>query len=43
MFGYVMNNELININNVIKEGKKPITAILGGLKFQVNRDNQQFN
>jgi len=32
MFGYVMNNELININNVIKEGKKPITAILGGAK-----------
>ncbi len=32
MFGYVMNNELININKVIKEGKKPITAILGGAK-----------
>ena len=32
MFGYVMNNELININKVIKEGKKPITAILCGAK-----------
>ncbi len=32
MFGYVMNNELININKVIKQGKKPITAILGGAK-----------
>ncbi len=32
MFGYVMNNELININKVVKEGKKPITAILGGAK-----------
>lgn len=32
MFGYVMNNELTNINKVIKEGRKPITAILGGAK-----------
>ncbi len=32
MFGYVMNNELININKVVKEGKKPVTAILGGAK-----------
>lgn len=32
MFGYVMNNELININKIIKEGRKPITAILGGAK-----------
>ncbi len=32
LFGYVMSNELININKVIKEGKKPITAILGGAK-----------
>lgn len=32
MFGYIMNNELININKVIKEGKNPITAILGGAK-----------
>ena len=33
MFGYVMQNELININKVVKEGKKPITAILGGAKI----------
>lgn len=32
MFGYVMNNEITNINKVVKEGKKPITAILGGAK-----------
>jgi phosphoglycerate kinase len=32
MFGYVMENELININRVLKEGKKPITAVLGGAK-----------
>ncbi|MBC8320968.1 MAG: phosphoglycerate kinase [Bacteroidetes bacterium] len=32
MFGYVMNNELININKIVKDGKKPITAILGGAK-----------
>jgi len=32
MFGYVMENELKNINKVIKEGKKPITAVLGGAK-----------
>ena len=32
MFGYVMNNELKNINKVVKEGKKPITAVLGGAK-----------
>ncbi len=33
MFGYVMQNELININKVIKDGKHPITAILGGAKI----------
>ncbi|MFK5855661.1 MAG: phosphoglycerate kinase [Bacteroidota bacterium] len=33
MFGYVMQNELININKVVKEGKKPITAIIGGAKI----------
>jgi phosphoglycerate kinase len=33
MFGYVMQNELININKVVREGKKPITAILGGAKI----------
>lgn len=32
MFGYIMQNEVTNINKVIKEGKKPITAILGGAK-----------
>ena len=32
MFGYIMQNEVININKVVKEGKKPITAIIGGAK-----------
>lgn len=32
MFGYIMQNEVKNINKVLKEGKKPITAILGGAK-----------
>ena len=32
MFGYIMENELKNINKVIKQNKKPITAILGGAK-----------
>lgn len=32
MFGYVMANEIIAIDHVLKEGKKPITAILGGAK-----------
>lgn len=32
MFGYVMGNELRNINKVLKEGEKPFTAILGGAK-----------
>ena len=32
MFGYIMSNEVNNINKVVKEGKKPITAILGGAK-----------
>jgi len=32
MFGYIMQNEVSNINKVVKEGKKPITAILGGAK-----------
>lgn len=32
MFGYVMANEIININKCIKDGKRPITAILGGAK-----------
>ncbi len=33
MFGYVMGNELRNINKVLKEKKKPFTAILGGAKI----------
>ncbi len=33
MFGYVMGNELKNINKVLKDGKKPFTAILGGAKI----------
>jgi phosphoglycerate kinase len=32
MFGYVMGNEIVAINKVLKEGKKPFTAILGGAK-----------
>jgi len=32
MFGYIMNNELANINKVLVEGERPITAILGGAK-----------
>ena len=31
-FGYVMAQEIENINKVLKNGKKPITAILGGAK-----------
>ena len=31
-FGYIMENELKNINQVIKNNKKPFTAILGGAK-----------
>ena len=32
MFGYVMANEIINIDKCLKDGKHPITAILGGAK-----------
>ncbi len=32
MFGYVMSNELTSINKVLKEGERPVTAILGGAK-----------
>ncbi len=32
MFGYIMENELKNIDKVIKEGENPITAVLGGAK-----------
>jgi phosphoglycerate kinase len=31
-FGYVMANELTHINAVVKDGKKPFTAVLGGAK-----------
>lgn len=32
LFGYVMSNELKSINKVLKEGEKPVTAVLGGAK-----------
>jgi phosphoglycerate kinase len=32
MFGYVMANEIIAIDKILKEGKRPFTAILGGAK-----------
>ncbi len=32
LFGYVMSNEVNNLNKVVKEGERPITAILGGAK-----------
>lgn len=32
MFGYIMQNELIAVDNVLKNGKKPVTAIVGGSK-----------
>jgi phosphoglycerate kinase len=32
MFGYVMSREIIAIDKILKEGKHPITAILGGAK-----------
>lgn len=32
MFGYVMANEIKNINKALNEGKSPLTAILGGAK-----------
>jgi phosphoglycerate kinase len=32
MFGYVMSNEINNINRVMKDPAKPFTAILGGAK-----------
>lgn len=33
MFGYVMGNEVASINKVLKKGKKPVTAVLGGAKI----------
>jgi phosphoglycerate kinase len=32
LFGYVMGGEVNSINKVLKEGHKPVTAILGGAK-----------
>ncbi len=32
MFGYVMENEIKNLNKVLKEAARPFTAILGGAK-----------
>ncbi len=32
MFGYIMENEIKNIKKVVQEGKKPVTAVLGGAK-----------
>ena len=31
-FGYIMGNEVANINKILKEPKRPFTAILGGVK-----------
>lgn len=31
-FGYVMANEIINLEKVVNEGEKPIVAIMGGAK-----------
>lgn len=32
MFGYLMNEEVSSLKKVLKEGKKPFTAVLGGAK-----------
>ena len=32
MFGYLVENEISNIDKVVKKGKRPFTAILGGSK-----------
>lgn len=32
VFGYIMGNEIENINKVLKEAERPFTAILGGAK-----------
>jgi len=32
MFGYLMNDEVAALNKVMKEAKKPFTAVLGGAK-----------
>ncbi len=31
-FGYLMENEIESVNKILSEGKKPVTAILGGAK-----------
>ena len=32
MFGYIIEKEIANIDKIIKEGRKPFTAIIGGSK-----------
>ncbi len=32
MFGYIMNNEILNIDKILKDTPRPFTAILGGAK-----------
>ena len=31
-FGYLLASEIVNVNKVLKESKKPVTAIIGGAK-----------
>ena len=33
MFGFLMNQEMLSLNTVLNESKKPFTAILGGAKI----------
>ncbi len=37
-FGYVMSNEIMSLNKVIKHPKKPFTAIIGGAKVSSKID-----
>ncbi len=37
-FGYVMSNEIMSLNKVIKNPKKPFTAIIGGAKVSSKID-----
>ncbi len=32
LFGYIMSNEIINLNKILKDTPRPFTAILGGAK-----------
>ncbi|NQV03764.1 MAG: phosphoglycerate kinase, partial [Bacteroidia bacterium] len=32
LFGYIMSNEILNINKILKDTSRPYTAILGGAK-----------